>query len=575
MKNNKILKDVTERAVQVWRGLKMHPVELLVLLYTAVALIFNWDGKIRQMPVYYSTFAVTAALCLSFYRDRRWAAVAYWAVLPFFALCALLPERWPKMTEFWILTALLPAVYLLSRRCRDNKGFSQRIFSLVRSLVVAAGIGSLSFMLLELVYRSIDLLFLPKLDDISDLYTIHKVIMAFSYIVLAPMVFIGMESDTKFKASRLEEILVNWVFTPVLLIYNVMLYVYVAVILVNWDLPEGSVATMVSLFMFAAVAIRWLRPTLSKRTFGWYFRWFGVIAIPLVTLFWVACIYRINQYGLTIDRCLLLAAGTMMTIFVIVSLIKQAHSGYWFLVMFTVVGLVLAVGGPLSARQMSLRSQTAVVRKEAAKIGILSEEGTIQFQDSSFGLQDSSFGRDDADSIYRREHRVVYQTLRYIENELADTAATRERLGITSSRYLDHLSKNTAYYAKNTWVDSDYDTIEAPLEGYCWIAANESVEIADVGKYSRLYSNIEFKNGKIRLGGTTIDADTVLATQLALIGYTLESNLDCSKLRENRDLLCTYRSPDGNMVIVFENMNIEMSKRNHLENGEISVAVVK
>lgn len=560
MKQIRIKESAAARAAQIWKGLRSHLVELLVLLHaTAAAVVKGYGGW--QLPAAYASFAVTAAFCLSFYSGKWWAMVAYWAVLPLYALTALLPAGLHSTTEYWILTALLPAAYLLTR---GQCNFNARFFSMVRSSVVAFGIGIVAFILLSIINSSIVVLFNLGWEIMFGYEA------SFCFVLLTPMLFIGMEcSSEKPNASRLEEVLVNWVLTLALLIYNVVLYVYLAVIVIHRDLPEGSVATMVSMFIGVAVAVRWLRPVLQKQPLGWYFRWFGLIAMPLVVLFWVATGYRIGQYGFTIDRCILVATGVLMTAFAVLSLFKTTRGGYWFLAGYTVVGLLLAVGGPLSARQVSLRSQTKVVRQYAEKLNILSDDGILALP-----------ARDDADSTYRREHRTVYQAMKYIESGLADSTAVRQQFGVTRAEYLDHLSRKTADYA-DSWRVDRYDNYPEELEvepvaKQIWVNPNKTIKIADIGGYSRLYSHISVSDGKIRLDDTIIEADSVLAVQLAKIGYTLESNLDRQTVENHEEELCTYRSPDGRILMVFESFHIECDyANNHMGNGKVLCALVK
>ena len=555
-----IAKRAATSMAHVWHGIMSHPVELLVLLHATVSAMVH-STPWWQMPAYYASFATVVALCLSFHRNRRWVTVAYWAVLPLYALTALLPVEWHKITEYWLLTALLPAVYMLARGFRN---FNARFFSMVRSFVVAAGIEMLTFIMLMLIDASIQTLFSTSWHHSEEYIAIV------CFVLLTPMLFIGMESGTgEIKASKLEEVLVNWVLTPALLIYNVVLYVYLAMIVIRWDLPKGSVATMVAVFIGVAVAVRWLRPVLQKQPLGWYFRWFGLLALPLVVMFWVATGYRIGQYGLTIDRCILVATGVLMTVFALLLLFKTTRGGYWFLAGYTVVGLLLAVGGPLSARQVSLRSQTKVVRQYAEKLNILSDDGILALP-----------ARDDADSVYRREHRAVYQAMNYIESDLADSTTVRQQFGVTRAEYLDHLSRKTANYA-DSWRVDRYDNYPEELEiepvaKQIWVNPIKSIEIADIGGYSRLYSHISVSDGKIRLDDTIIEADSVLAVQLAKIGYTLESNLDRQTVENHEEELCTYRSPDGRILMIFEFFHIECDyASNHMGHGEVLCALVK
>lgn len=541
-------RNIAERAAssiaRVWHGIMSHPVELLVLLHATIS-TFDFHHFWWQLTAYYASFATVAALCLSFHRSKRWVAVAYWAVLPLYALTALLPEAWSGITEYWLLTALLPAVYLLARGYHD---FNARFFSMVRSAVVAMGVGMLTFLLLYIIYLSIQSLFSVTW------YNVEEYILSVCFILFMPMVFIGMEGDAMPKASKLEEALLNWVLTPALLIYNVVLYVYLAVIVISWDLPKGSVATMVSMFIGAAVAVRWLRPMLQKQPLGWYFRWFGLIALPLVVLFWVATGYRISQYGFTIDRCILVATGVLMTAFVILSLVKTTRGGYWFLAGYVVVGLLLAVGGPLSARQVSLRSQTKVVRQYAKKIGILNADGTL--------IKPS---HQESDSVYRKEHRAIYQSIKYIQNDPQGTSLCREQFGMTSSDYLEGLSKSTYSYAiawqPERYYDEEVDIESAAMSFYLW-NNSESKEI-DISGYSRMIADVRVKGGRVPVPGGSVSADSVLATQLALIDYTPQSNIERETIDANEQKLLTYRSPDGSLLIVFSSMSIDAGKNGY------------
>lgn len=541
---------------KMWTGLKSHPVELIVLLHTTVALIVN-ESAWWMRPATYASFAVVAALCLWFNRKHRWAKWIYWAVLPLYALCALLPAEWSFIhtTEIKILNALLIPAYMLVRGGND---FSGRFFSMVRSLVVSLGVGLLTFLLLFLISESVFTLFDTRNSSLETS------IIPFSFVLLSPIVFIGMESGSvELKASKLEEALVNWVLMPALLIYNVVLYAYLFSIMVEWELPKGSVATMVAAFMVALIGVRWLRPMLAKQPLEWYFRWSGLLALPLVALFWVAVGYRIGQYGLTIDRCILVASGVGMTVYAIVSLFRLRRGGYGFMALTLAVGL-LAV---FAARPLSMHSQTNVARHNAAVAGVLADDGTLQIA-----------AMDKADTVYRAEHRRVYQAMKYMGGELHDTAAVRQRLGMTSGEYLKLLSPETYSYATAWCVDryDDESEVESVVIPNHYVRSKGDGVLVNPGDYGRMYVNIRFSDGKITVGGNTISADSVLAVQLAEIGYTMESNPDDNRLDLYADQLCVYNSPDGRMLIIFQNFYIEhRDDGNHMDYGLINCVLIK
>lgn len=554
--------------VNIWSGIKSHPVELVVLLHLAAVLIANTESAHAgwwDKPAPYGIFAFVAALCLSFYRDRRWVKIVYWLILPIYALCVFLPEGWPP--EIHVLYAIVPLVYLLARGKYTTDGFRGLAFGAVRSFVIAIGIGGLVELLLGLIYLSICALF-----DVSG----ERPVEIFSIIVAAlliPILFIGMESGRReLIPSRLEGVLVNYVLMPAVMIYNLVLYIYLAMIAIRWDLPKGSVAVMVTVYMFMLVLVGWLRQPLKKQPLKWYFRWSGLFALPLVVLFWVAVGYRVGQYGLTIDRCLLVGIGVVMVVYVVFSLLRPRKISYdaIFAGVIVLLGMVLALGGPLSARQFSKRSQMALLRQSAEKIGILTEEGTLNIA-----------APNDSDSLYRTEHRTIYQALKYIDNDLK--CDVKAKFAMSDEEYLDKLSTNTARYVQKRVADDGKVELEPDVD--LWDEGSEisvsndyaPMELIDIGGYNRLYTNISIEDYKLEdFGAAAIDLDSVLATQLASVGLSRNSTLKWGDFNDCSGEFCTYRSPDGQMIIIFDYLNIiQTSKGNRIESGRIGFLLLK
>lgn len=547
-----------EGFVRLWAALKSHPVELFILLHATVAASFDGNPW-WQHPAPYAAIATMTAFCLSrFRKGRNWALWVYWAVIPLYALTAFLPTEWSMTVELGILNFLLPAVYLLTLVTREGAGFSERFYRLVSSFVSALALASIVFILLMLVNLTLEILF-SLTPHISN--RLMEVSLCFCYIFLAPMLFISFESqEGQPEVALLVERTINYVLTPILLLYNLILYVYLAVILVNWELPKGSVSSMVLVFTIVAVAIRLVRPLLGRQPLKWYFRWFSLFALPLLVLFWVAVAYRIGQYGITIDRCILIVAGALMTLYLIGSILFNSQSSpfnFLFTALLVLCGVVLTVGGPLSARQISLRSQTAIVREKAEALGILALDGTI---DTTAFVR-----RSEADTAYRKEHRAAYQAMKYIEHDLHDTSAVRTSLGMTASEYLDRLSPVTSKYATAWRVDDRTDSetvgdaIEAPI---IYISCRDQENI-DITGYSRMSTGgyIEGDIDRyIPYPGGRILADSLLATQLAKIGCTPSSDLTEEFLDRHSKELCLYHSPDGKVLIVLDQLSIRRSK---------------
>lgn len=545
-----------------------HPVELLILLHAAAAACVAAypQSHAWMLPAPYAPFAAVASLCISFHRTRSKACTtAYWVLLPLYILTAFLPDAWASSVEIRYLYALLPALYLLARGVWSNTRFSQRFYSMMRSLLIALAVAALLAMLLMLILLSVDTLFGNSSHIVNHLYVICLILC---FALVAPLVFIGLESQTAPPAATLlEEITVNYILTPALLLYNVVLYAYAATILLRWDLPQSSVASMVMAFVAVQVAIDIVRPLLSRQPLKWYFRWFGLIALPLVVLFWVATGYRLSQYGLTIDRCYLLLAGLLMTLYCLFTPFLRIRPWHWCTALLTAGVFILALGGPLSARQLSLRTQLHIIRANAAQAHLLTPQGTIDTV---------AFRPDPADTLYAPQHRAVYQAMCYIEHDLGDTLVLVRELGLDRADYLDRLSNRTARHAQAYRIDNDWYRYEEHYATQNFYLNNTSGNSdIDISSYNRMLLNHRYSSGEsIPYPGGTINADTLLAAQLAKIGYTLRSNLDKEKLDKHKEQLLTYTSPDGSILIVFSRMEISKADSlNHLFTAHICYAL--
>ncbi|HHB82087.1 MAG TPA: DUF4153 domain-containing protein [Devosia sp.] len=116
--------------------------------------------------------------------------------------------------------------------------------------------------------------------------------------------------------SRAIGFLGQFVLTPFLLIYALILLAYALQILISRALPEGMLSWMVLGFTIVGAA-NWLvlHPKfMHKRPLVKYFRrfWFWLTLVP-IALYWLAVFVRIDAYGLTPDRIGLIAGGLWAT----------------------------------------------------------------------------------------------------------------------------------------------------------------------------------------------------------------------------------------------------------------------
>ena len=137
------------------------------------------------------------------------------------------------------------------------------------------------------------------------------------------------EAETGKTFDRLFDTLLNYVLSPALLAYAVILYLYLLKILVLWSLPKGGVAYIVTFFVSALFLFKGCQPFLKKRYYDWLYRHASGVAFPTMLLYWVGACYRIHQYGYTEARVYLVVAGVILTGMVLLFFTRRTGR-YWY-----------------------------------------------------------------------------------------------------------------------------------------------------------------------------------------------------------------------------------------------------
>ncbi len=503
-----------------------HISETVLLLYALAAIIYDnhvtGDNPCWVTAAYVIPFLFVAAFSLQFIRERHllWQILYYilpLLIIPFFFVPSL--EHFVKDGNYFIwVMVLLPLWMLLLPFRIPNRPFSNRMLHTAWSVLVPLFFGGVACLLLYLMEVSVELLFNVEGRWLRLAYDDSALVVM---VLLVPLLFLGMvENEREMKLAKFFENLLHWVFTPALLLYTLLLFLYAGYILFLWELPKGNVAVMVFVFCLIAMIVKLLRQFTEKQPFSWYFNAFSWISLPLLLLFWVGCIRRISDYGVTESRYYLLLCGLLMTLYVLLFLFRNRR-GY-FLLVGTAFLLVLAAVciPPISAKACSIRSQEQRIRQTAAELGILNDDGTLKLGKPSV-----------ADSVYAKQHRIIYQSLNY----LYDNKGNMEQFGIEfPSEYSATLSETTKDYV-TAWRENDL--IEATNH-----YTNFSVYFYDIkdgilmpvtGRYDSVYvsnnsvlpknndksEKIYVKNNRIYFPGGSISQDTLLHRQLRKCGW--------------------------------------------------------
>lgn len=272
--------------------------------------------------------------------DRAiWAdrAIAYLVPLLLIGIIAFAPESWavfpilPAMTVMWMSVSASLAPRLEGSRVLAEERFWWLNHRAVTTGVVAVAAFALIGIGIIAIERSLALLF--GLDAGTLFYSYVLPVIGFFFL---PLYWIStLPNLDDFDALALEEpdflsraigFLGQFVLTPLLFAYAVILYAYALQILFTFSVPQGTLGWMVLAFCITGAA-NWLLlfpPFMRERPMVRFVRrfWFWLTLVPLA-LFFLAVVIRLDAYGWTEMRALLMLGGLWALLLAIFFLVRR------------------------------------------------------------------------------------------------------------------------------------------------------------------------------------------------------------------------------------------------------------
>jgi hypothetical protein len=244
----------------------------------------------------------------------------------------------------WFVPYALPAIAVLwlsvspftriergpAREAQQNRFWIVNHQALATA-VIAAGAFAIIALGLLVIERSLSMLFGLNSGDLF-----YRWLLPFTGLFLAPVYWLStlprLSDVDASQAERPEFIgkaigfLGQFVLVPLLLIYALILLAYTAQIVVTQKLPEGMIGWMVMGFVIVGAAT-WLvlyPPFMRDKPLVKLFRrqWFWLTLVPL-GLFFFAVWVRVDAYGPTPERMLLLGGGAWALALAVIFLFRR------------------------------------------------------------------------------------------------------------------------------------------------------------------------------------------------------------------------------------------------------------
>lgn len=156
------------------------------------------------------------------------------------------------------------------------------------------------------------------------------------------------------------KIFIQYVIIPIIAVFSIILNLYLFKIIVSWNIPKGWVIYLVSgyfaLGLLTTILLFPIRDKLNSKIFILFKHSFYYTTLPFIIVFFIAIIIRIQQYGFTESRILVLLLGIWMLFVNLYILFIKNYKITIIPLTFAAIAL-LSVYGPWSIFRLSENSQ--------------------------------------------------------------------------------------------------------------------------------------------------------------------------------------------------------------------------
>ena len=520
----------------IWQQLLQSPRRFPVELALGVAFFIiafcnsetlEWSEKTAQMESAVNDdilwlFVPLMALTFWLHRVNRWAYFAsFFLFLPLMML-DLKPFLWTY--GFGFTYALAAILLIIGNKRMDNRSFAAHALHVVTQLFFGLLISGILYLAVLAITSSFFYIF--GIDEPNHFY---EHIAQFIFFVLAPQVcctLVRQNEDEVTEPFKILRIILNFILSPAIIIYTVILYIYFIKIAFEWNLPKGGVAWMVMGFITVALVGRVAQSILSRRYYDWFYKYFTLIAIPPLVMYWIGSIYRIRLYSFTESRFYLMVAGVLMTLFVLMLFSKRTRRYQLMALIFGAAIILFTYIPGISAKSIGLRCQKQRLTELISELKLADEKtGKLNDDLDLRGIRQ--------DSLMCERYNDVSSVISYVRKEIG----TKE----FEAKYGKWEYTEYSFYYDNAKGES----IVSPRKRDNTYNRREPVEL---GEYTILLPQKVYKFG--------FDTETITITvdEKTVLEYPIEEAIrQDTMLLHHPERLLTYRN--DSLMLVLEGID--------------------
>jgi hypothetical protein len=380
------------------------------------------------------------------------------------------PEQKHLMLRYLQLSAAihLSVAFLPFWKDREGQGFWQYNRRLFEGFLRAVLFSAVLFLGLAIALGALDKLFGVDIEGETYLrlwFLIAFVVNTWIFLAAVPEDFTALEESESYPKAL--KVFTQYILTPLVAIYLVILTAYLVKILITGSWPSGWIGYLVSSVATVGIlGFLLVHPLRTSESEGWirtFARWLFVGLIPAAVMFLLALWKRVGPYGLTELRYLGLLLGAWLLGIALLYTVRR-NTGIRIIPVSLAIILLVTAFGPVGATSMSVRSQ-------ANRIRAISESNNIRLTGNE------PAGQTNMESDDRRE---MSEALRFLLERNA-VGTVRELFGERAGRLegfepdrsdqvdsvasLAMESFGVEYVTRYERGSGDYLTVSAPSNG--------------------------------------------------------------------------------------------------------------
>lgn len=395
---------------QISTAFRRFPLASALAIFTTIAFIYFYENshspthsKLNYWLFIYPIAATMIALTISLVQESRkkfstiphiiaeavWLAISIALVFFHFSTNNYTEHIYVLATWLFIYTTIFLSLFVAPFfKQKDENGFWVFLMKNAKAAVNAIAISVVLILAINWLLFGFFNLFDIKVSDkpyaysaIIGLCTIFPILF-FSGIPSIDECLQEAPALNKFQTSTNK-----FLFLPVLSLYIILLYAYIAKIIIQWEMPKGMVSYLVS----ASMLLMLLRVTLTlperinpKPSFEKkLLKILPAACIPLVILMSVGIMRRISDYGISEDRYYIAAINIFYYIVIAILLIDKIKCKSKVIAIVFCSMFLILTNGPLSAINVTHRIWMGSIKDALAEEGYnkfpLSKEETVEF----------------------------------------------------------------------------------------------------------------------------------------------------------------------------------------------------